>query len=71
MNGEKNPMNEFIEDVPYCGPCANCGLPGIRTRQNTSYNNDELNYATLCPRCQEENDAHWAAMWEEYNRGRL
>ncbi len=46
--------------------CQCCGRTGAkRRRQNTAYHNDEQNFATLCPMCQEMQDEHWAEMWRE------
>ena len=50
--------------------CQCCGSFGATTqRQNTRYVNDAQNFVTLCPRCHEENDAHWEAMWSDYYSG--
>ena len=52
--------------------CSYCGGPGAsKNRQRTAYCDDERNWATLCPRCQEEADTHWDEMWDEYYSGVL
>jgi hypothetical protein len=49
--------------------CQFCGKEGaVRRRQGTAYVDDELNWATLCPECQERNDAYWNEMWDEFYR---
>jgi hypothetical protein len=40
-----------------------------RRRQDTRYVDDERNFVTLCDRCFEECEKHWAEMWEEYYAG--
>lgn len=52
--------------------CQRCGKTGaVKYRQRTSYVNEESNWATLCPPCQEKNDRHWDYMWCEYYAGCL
>jgi len=47
--------------------CEYCNALGaVKRRQNTAYVDDELNWKTLCPECQEENDKHWKDMWLQY-----
>lgn len=36
-----------------------------RRRQNTKYVNEEDNYKTLCEKHYEENEEHWADMWDD------
>jgi hypothetical protein len=50
--------------------CDRCGKTGgVRRRQNTARHNDTMNWATLCPLCQLEADAHWEERWQEYYEG--
>ncbi len=52
--------------------CEHCGaMTASRNRQRTAYENDESNFATLCPTCQREADEYWSEMWNEYYRDRL
>lgn len=37
-----------------------------RRRQRTSYVDDEMNFATLCDKCQDEADEYWNGQWDEY-----
>lgn len=39
-----------------------------RFHMNTRYEEEELNYATLCPECREECEKYWATMWADYYR---
>jgi hypothetical protein len=49
--------------------CQKCGKEGAtRNRQNTAYVNDESNFATLCPECQEEATEYWNSQWNDYYR---
>lgn len=54
-----------------CDMCGKTGPDVKRKRQNTAYVDDEANFNSLCPPCQEEADAYWAEMWAEYYRGCL
>jgi hypothetical protein len=48
--------------------CDNCLVKNkkvITYRQNTSYTEDNRNFATLCPECKIENDEYWKDMWGE------
>ena len=49
------------------GPCDR--IDATLNRQNTSYVEDERNYAILCPECQEAADAEWQERWDEYYSG--
>lgn len=50
--------------------CQGCGKEGaVRKRQKTAYVKDEMNFATLCPECQERNDEYWQESWDEYYAG--
>lgn len=52
--------------------CQRCACRGAVTyRQRTRYTRDEDNIVTLCPSCQEENDAYWDDMWSDYYSGLL
>lgn len=54
--------------------CERCSLdkPDVhKRRQHTSYDDDELNFATLCDICQKEQDEYWQERWDEYYRGCL
>lgn len=52
--------------------CQHCGCWGAeRYRQNTCYVDEEHNWVTLCPPCQEANDEYWADMWSDYYSGLL
>lgn len=58
------------EEPIWFGPCANpyCDSTGAyRRRQNTAYDDDGRNFATLCDECQEESNLHYQAMWDEYH----
>lgn len=47
--------------------CARCGVRNARrNRQCTNYCDDERNWDTLCPICQEDSDEYWKGMWKEY-----
>jgi hypothetical protein len=47
--------------------CERCGaLTACRRRQRTLYEDEESNWATLCPACQKEADAYWDERWAEY-----
>ncbi len=39
---------------------------GSHYHQNTQYEQEVLNWVTLCPKCREENDEHWRGMWADY-----
>lgn len=59
-------------DTPGNLKCSRCKRPGAkRNRQRTSYVDEESNWATLCPDCQEEADEYWKGMWEDYYSSRL
>jgi hypothetical protein len=67
--------NESVDEVLWGeianGPvglhCEGCDLPyATNNRQNTQYGEDALNYARLCPTCQEDTDAYWAERWADY-----
>ena len=46
--------------------CQQCKKRGAeRRRQNTAYQNDESNFATLCNECQEQANEYWAERWLE------
>lgn len=47
-----------------CQCCDNYGA--TKRRQNTNYVDDEENFKTLCPKCQEENDKYWQERWNDY-----
>lgn len=52
--------------------CERCGVcAGRNRRQNTAYQNDELNWVRLCDSCHIENEEYWDDMWAGYYRGRL
>lgn len=57
------------------GFCPMCGrwfcFDIKRRRQNTAYEDDELNYVTVCSDCFEEIEEHWAELWEWYWSTRL
>ena len=47
--------------------CEHCGSKNAeKRRQRTAYADDEKNWRTLCPKCQEENDEYWNEMWDDY-----
>jgi coenzyme F420-reducing hydrogenase beta subunit len=47
--------------------CQHCGsATAVRRRQNTMYEDEESNFATLCVECQDEADEHWQDMWNDY-----
>jgi len=41
-------------------------MPAYRRRQNTAYNDEESNYATLCAEHHAESDEYWEERWHEY-----
>ena len=50
-----------------CKICKRCGSSNATTsRQMTKYADDNDNFVTLCPTCQEEADEYWKDMWIEY-----
>ena len=52
--------------------CDRCdSLDATRRQQRTAYVDEESNFATLCPQCQELEDEFWDEMWSEYYAGRL
>lgn len=51
--------------IPLCH-YPDCFKFGKLRRQNTAYNDDELNWAFLCPSCQEEANEYWQERWNEY-----
>ncbi len=51
--------------------CCNCRNPGEYQRQNSSYNNDGLNWLVICERCRPMNDEFWKEQWDDYYRGRM
>jgi hypothetical protein len=57
-----------------CQCCKSEGIdnvPATKERQNTSYEDDERNWAILCEKHHEENDQYWAERWREYWADRL
>ena len=47
--------------------CQHCGaMTATLNRQRTAYEDEEMNWATLCPDCQQESDVYWDEMWAEY-----
>ncbi len=52
-----------------CQRCEKEGADVQRRRQNTSYADDESNFATLCNECQTEANEYWAELWAEYYSG--
>lgn len=50
-----------------CTCACGSGLPAFRRRQNTAYNDEESNYATLCWDCQQRADDYWNERWAEYH----
>ena len=70
----KGYMEQFLADVDEKYPleCDRCGqLGATRRRQNTAYNDDSMNWNTLCEDCQKNVDEYWADMWDEYYGSRL
>jgi hypothetical protein len=41
-------------------------MPAYRRRQDTAYDDEESNFATLCAGHHAENDEYWAERWHEY-----
>lgn len=64
---ENKESQEFERAV--CERCKENGA--TRRRQNTQYCDDKLNFATLCPPCQEQEDEYWEERWAEYYSGLL
>jgi hypothetical protein len=48
-----------------------CQCKGYWKRQNTSYVNEEDNWAFFCDLHHEENDLYWEDMWKEHYRSVL
>ena len=47
--------------------CLGCEVPyAERSRQNTQFSDDQLNYADYCTACQADMDAYWAERWADY-----
>jgi len=66
-----NDIAELIEEaaalLKETKKCQFCGDNGAeRRRQNTTYENDELNWMVLCNRCQKEEDEYWRERWDDY-----
>lgn len=61
--------HRVCEEDPSCDKCGQYGA--AKNRQNTAYEDDEKNYATLCDICQTEEDEHWKYMWADYWSSRL
>lgn len=53
-----------MADLLVCQGCEK--KRAIRRRQNTAYVDDERNFATLCPECQDEADKYWKEEWDNY-----
>jgi hypothetical protein len=52
--------------------CEKCGdIGATRNRQMTAYNDDTMNFANLCPECQEECNKYWKERWSDYYAGCL
>ena len=58
-----------MTDAIKCQGCEKEGPDVQRRRQNTAYENDESNYATLCDDCQKYADEYWHERWAEYYAG--
>jgi len=61
---EVRKVNGYPEGKEKCQCCG--AMNATRQRQRTCYPNDEDNFKTYCPKCQEEEDEHWDDMWDEY-----
>lgn len=68
-----------------CQRCGTTTAPVFRAARDTAYDypaiarepgavegdENDPNYATLCPTCWAEDDATWDEMWRDYYGGRL
>jgi hypothetical protein len=41
-------------------------MNATRVRMRTAYVDEERNWDTLCPKCQEDAKVYWDEMWEMY-----
>ena len=41
-------------------------INAVRYKMDCAYQDEEKNYKTLCPECQEASDEYWKQMWDEY-----
>ncbi len=57
-----DPASEVIQDATKCDRCGKS--PAVYQRQDTAYRIEWLNWATLCPKCQAENNKYWREKWE-------
>jgi hypothetical protein len=55
----KNPLG-------YCGCCQRYFVYPKRFHRNTAYVNAESNYGYLCKDCQEEENAYYQDLWDDY-----
>jgi len=53
-----------IQCTGWEGPCDS--LDATRYRMNTAYNDEESNWAILCPCCQKACKSYWDERWAEY-----
>ena len=60
-----------MSDKTECQGCEKEGPDVQRRRQNTAYEDDESNYATLCADCQEVEDEYWHWLWAQFCEGRI
>jgi len=63
-------FDEAKLELPQIGPCEYncCGKPGVRSRQNTQYEDDERNFGTFCKEHQKDVDEYWDEMWKDVRR---
>lgn len=59
---------DFVRfDELQTGVCDHCsGGDAVARLQNTAYVEPIRNWASLCERCQQDNDEYWAERWAEY-----
>jgi hypothetical protein len=39
----------------------------VRYHMHTAYVDEEQNYASLCPDCQQDSEEYWQDMWDDLN----
>jgi hypothetical protein len=60
-----------VNALQCCCDFKGCPMPGTLARQDTAYEHEPSNWATLCLEHQQEVDAYWRERWEDYYNGRM
>lgn len=55
----------------YCECCKTYFVYPKRRRRNTNYENDKMNFVTLCLNCFEEQEQMWDELWADYYASRF